>query len=49
MLIAKKKFQKVFEVKSNPIMLVIGYRATEPTAFDTKIFESVFILRLKFD
>ena len=49
MLIAKKKFQKIFQVKSNPIMLVIGYRATEPTAFDTNNFESAFILTLKFD
>ena len=49
MLIAKKKFEKNFKVKSSPIMLVIGYRATKPTAFDTKNYESVYILTLKFD
>ena len=49
MLIAKKKFQKVFEVKSTPIIVVIGYRATEPTAYDTKNYESAYILTLEFD
>lgn len=49
MLIAKKKFEKVFKVKSTPIMLVIGYRATEPTADDTFIYVSAYILTLEFD
>ena len=30
-------------------MLVIGYRATEPTVFDTNNFESAYILTLEFD
>lgn len=49
MLIAKKKFEKVFKVKSSPIIVVIGYRATEPTAYDTFFYESAYILTLEFD